>query len=304
MSAHRWQAWTTFCQKRAQRKQFYCQRDQAQGRSQWNELRTAEGEVPMLYVYAITADHPHPLSSTLPGEGIVPDAPVRLLPCGHLTAAASPVSEADFGADVILARLEDARWTELRVLAHQRVVDSLLPNATVMPMKFCTLFSGEAALQAALARNETALDAAVMRLRSAREWGVKLYWAGMGEAADAPAGQVGPGAGVAFFQRKRDARRLHEEAEAALAQCVAASHRRLAQAARAAVANPVQPSAVHRRAGEMVLNAAYLVPRADEAEWRKHLAELERIYEDAGIRYELTGPWAPYNFTGGGLVGP
>ena len=258
----------------------------------------------MLYVYAITADYPHPLGATLPGEGIVPDAPVRLLRCGHLTAAASPVSEADFGADVILARLEDPRWTELRVLAHQRVVDSLLADATVMPMKFCTLFSGEAALQAALARNQEGLDAAVVHLRSAREWGIKLYWAGMDEAGDGAAGQVGPGAGVAFFQRKRDARRLREEAEAALAQCVAASHRRLAQASRAAVANPVQPAAVHRRAGEMVLNAAYLVPRADEAAWREHLADLARIHAGAGIHYELTGPWAPYNFTGGGLVGP
>ncbi|TCT02270.1 GvpL/GvpF family gas vesicle protein [Aquabacter spiritensis] len=256
----------------------------------------------MLYVYAITADHPGPHDAgSLPGEGIVPGAPVRLLPFGDLAAAVSPVSAVDFGPEALPARLQDVDWTGQRVLAHQRVVDSLVDVATVLPMKFCTLFSGAAALRAALADNRAALEATVVRLRGAREWGVKLFW----EAPPAEPAPVerGPGAGAAFFQRKRDAQRLRAEAEAALAHGVAESHRRLAARARAAVANPVQPAAVHRRRGEMALNGAYLVPRADEAAWRESLAELERTYAGAGIRYELTGPWGPYNFTGGGLAG-
>jgi len=200
--------------------------------------------------------------------------------------------------------LEDSEWTRLRVLAHQRVVDSLLGHTTVMPMKFCTLFASEAGLHAALARNQTALGAAATRLRGAREWGVKLFWSGFRETTAVPAGgQDGPGAGAAFFQRKRDTRRMREAAEVALVQCVAASHRRLSEAARAAVANPVQPPAVHRRSGEMVLNAAYLVPRAGETAWREQLADLADSHHGAGLSCELTGPWAPYNFTGSDLVG-
>lgn len=142
------------------------------------------------------------------------------------------------------------------------------------------------------------------RLHDAREWGVKLYWAGLPETASvAAAGTAGTSPGAAFFQRKRDARRQREEAEAALVQCVAASHRRLSEAARAAVANPLQPPAVHQRPGEMVLNAAYLVPRADESAWRTHLSDLAQSHDDARISLELTGPWAPYNFTGSNLVG-
>lgn len=259
----------------------------------------------MLYVYAITAGSRDPLDATLPGEGILPNAPVELLSSGDLAVALSAVAEADFGADVLPSRLEDTEWTRQRVLAHQRVVDSLLGHATVMPMKFCTLFASEAGLHAALARNQAALEAAAMRLRGAREWGVKLFWSGFSEATAVPAaGQDGPGAGAAFFQRKRDTRRLREAAEAALVQCVAASHRHLSEAARAAVANPVQPPAVHRRSDEMVLNAAYLVPRADETAWRERLADLADSHHGAGLSFELTGPWAPYNFMGGALVGP
>ncbi|BBK41308.1 gas vesicle protein [Allostella vacuolata] len=257
----------------------------------------------MLYVYAIAADHPDPDNAMFGGEGIVPDAPVRLLQLGDLAVAASLVSAADFAADALRAHLEDARWTALRVLAHQRVVDSLLPHATVLPMKFCTLFSGEAALKQALAHNRAALQATVERLRGAREWGVKLYWEAPRNPAPPSAGQGEAGAGAAFFQRKRDQQRQRAEAEAAVARCVAASHRRLADAARAAVANPVQPPAVHRQPGEMALNGAYLVARAAEPAWREVLAELERTHADGGIRYELTGPWGPYNFTGSGLVG-
>jgi hypothetical protein len=54
--------------------------------------------------------------------------------------------------------------------------------------------------------------------------------------------------------------------------------------------------------GSQILDAAYLVPRADSGEF------LERVNgsvgEEPGMRVELTGPWAAYSFTGStGLTG-
>jgi len=45
----------------------------------------------------------------------------------------------------------------------------------------------------------------------------------------------------------------------------------------------------------MVMNAAYLVRRGDEAVART-LARLAPSSVDEGVEFELTGPWPPYNF--------
>jgi len=57
-----------------------------------------------------------------------------------------------------------------------------------------------------------------------------------------------------------------------------------------------QSAALSGASGQNVLNAAYLVPRADSEEF---VELVDREKDDApGIRVELTGPWAAYSFTG------
>jgi gas vesicle protein GvpL/GvpF len=45
----------------------------------------------------------------------------------------------------------------------------------------------------------------------------------------------------------------------------------------------------------MLLNGAYLVPDGDER-FAAEVARLAEEHADAGITFELTGPWPPYNF--------
>ena len=46
----------------------------------------------------------------------------------------------------------------------------------------------------------------------------------------------------------------------------------------------------------MILNGAYLVAGERVAAFQSELASLEKEYTDLGFRYEMTGPWPPYNF--------
>lgn len=257
----------------------------------------------MLYVYAITADHAGEGDEGLPQDSILPGVPVRRFAFGSLSAIASPVPEEVFGPQALPARLEDMSWTRERVLAHDAVVGALVPLATVLPLKFCTLFSGPDALEAAIARNRETFEAVVERLRGAREWGVKIFSDPPASAAPSQASELAaPGAGAAFFRRKREEQAARVAAEAALDATVAASHQRLAACSRAAVVSPVQPTELHRQPGVMVLNGSYLVTREGEAAWRDCLSDLERENAAAGLRYMRTGPWAAYHFTGGGFA--
>ena len=99
--------------------------------------------------------------------------------------------------------------------------------------------------------------------------------------------------GAAFFQRKRDEKRQQTATAQALATCIEKVHGAAVERARAAVRNPLRPMP---RGPAMVFNGAYLVPIGIEPVWRHHLKALDL---PQGFELALTGPWAPYNFTGG-----
>lgn len=214
----------------------------------------------------------------------------------------SPVPALEFGPQALEDRLRDANWVRDRVLAHQKVLVTLLGSYDLVPFKFCTLYVSEARVEEAMAQYYTALDKALGRVRGATEWGVKLYCdretvAGWVQSSDEAVRSIREAIahasqGAAYFLGKKLTSALREAVDRAVDACVQESHRRLAQCARDAVVNPVQPG----QEGEVVLNAAYLVDAPAEGVFRAALQGLEEIYAPRGFRYELTGPWPPYNF--------
>lgn len=254
----------------------------------------------MLYAYAIVEAGPDAAPECVPTRmGILPDRPVRLVEHEGLAAVVSDVPVEVFGGEALRRLLEeDAAWTRERILAHQQVVDALLPWPSVLPLKFCTVFAGADDLTAALHRDRDTLRETLDRLRGAREWGVKMFCDAdvLAGAPFPPSADTDASPGAAFFQRKRREKQRQEEEAAVVARCVEDSHRRLAACARTAVSNPPQPAPRGQRT-TMVLNGAYLVAAEAEPAMRACLHELARTYRPQGFDYTLTGPWAPYNFT-------
>ena len=100
--------------------------------------------------------------------------------------------------------------------------------------------------------------------------------------------------GAAYLARKRLDQELAIAGEVGLAELVQTAHERLAAvAAEACLTIRSQP-----RAQRVHLNAAYLVPEAEEEPFHLAVAELGREQADVGLLYELTGPWPAYNFVG------
>ncbi|MFQ5795147.1 MAG: GvpL/GvpF family gas vesicle protein [Candidatus Bipolaricaulia bacterium] len=257
------------------------------------------------YVYAVAQSQDSREPGPLPAEGIVPQVSVSTLTYRDLLAVVSPVPLAEFGPLALEDHLQDADWAQARVLAHQQVLAALLDGYTLVPFKFCTLYHSWVRVREMLAWHYEALNQALQRLKGATEWGVKLYcdrralmeWvrkdSGVLQSQREAIAQAS--AGVGYFLRKKLEQEAEEEVERVMDVCVNESHWHLADCAREAVTNPVQPPTVHGHKAEMVLNSAYLVDEIDLEAFRRTLAILERSYAPQ-FRYELTGPWPPYNF--------
>jgi hypothetical protein len=173
----------------------------------------------------------------------------------------------------------DALW------AHEEVVERLMAERAVLPMRFASRLAGEAALRHALVTRQNELRAALDGVRGRVELAVRALC-----AAGAPRREARRTA-VAGAPEGRDSGREHVRAK------LDRHHR--ADAAGAALHAPLAALAVvgSRRPGRVpceVLRASYLVERPAVAEFRAVAQRLQSEHRDTAVL--CTGPWPPYSF--------
>jgi hypothetical protein len=249
------------------------------------------------YVYGVVPAAQASDSAFAGARGVHASGTVVLVADGGLAAITSDVPLAEFGEAAIEKNLHDEAWLEEKVRAHEAVLEAALPRTPLVPFRFGTIYRSDDQVRQML-REHAYLADTLERLRGTVELGVKAFvdpeafertHAGQGEGEPAEGGR-------AYLLRKQRDRQLAEARASFTAACAQDSHERLLAAAEDGRANPLQRPEATGRAGEMILNGAYLVRAEQEDAFREALAALESRYEPDGVRYELTGPWPPYNF--------
>jgi len=239
----------------------------------------------LLWAYGVVA------AGAAPPADLVGVAGGKVAPvaAANLIALAGPVPRADFAADPLRDHLNELPWLERVAREHEAVLEKVLERATVVPLRICTLFEDAAGLCRMLAREHDALAGALRRLEGRQEWGVKV----LVDPARLTGGaeEVHAEGGAAYLARRRNERAAREEARAMAAALADQVDGALRELAVDAVRLRAQNRELSGHAGDMVLNAAYLI--GDPAELRARVEEL-RARHRADI--ELTGPWPPYNF--------
>jgi len=172
----------------------------------------------------------------------------------------------------------DALWV------HERVVERIMADRTVLPMRFGTKLPDDEALRAVLATRQQELLATLARVRGRVEVGIRAMQPLGGDPASnhsQPAPSVPVAAtGREYLEAKlRNGRRVEREA--------AALHEPLASLA---VAVSRQPA----RAPDELLRASYLIDAPVLARFRATVERLQRTHPGAAIL--CTGPWPPYSF--------
>ena len=224
-----------------------------------------------------------------------------------LQAIVSQVSLHDFGQERLEENLDDMRWLEARVRAHQNILDSVVASHTLIPMRFCTLYRTEERIREMLEQHHVDFVEALTRLEGKREWGVKVYCDS--QALAQRVGQVSDrvkelevematkSSGAAYFMKKKLEETIAAEVERMSDEHAQRSHDRLSSHAAEAIISPLQGKELTGRQEAMVLNGAYLVAEDQLAAFRAELANLQDEYGDLGFSYEMTGPWPAYNFS-------
>jgi len=203
------------------------------------------------------------------------------------------VSAAPSDEAALRARLEQLDELAAIAEAHHAVVAAVAALTVVAPFRLATIYQDGRRVRELLRQRYLEFEALLDRLAGTVEVGVKLY---VDDRAPAPATRSGSGRAylrqLSQRHQRRDQHWRHataaaERVDTALgAHALDRSHHR------------PQPAQLSGAAGHNVLNAAYLVRAGHLAEF----AELARrlATDEPDLRVEVTGPWAPYSFTGDG----
>lgn len=217
----------------------------------------------MVYVYAVTDEAPSPVARDgggLAGQDlrVIGSPGLTAIVSDHQGGLGSP-SEADL-------------WT------HERVVERLMADHAVLPMRFGSLLTDDAAVGALLRARRTELAAGLRRVAGAIELGVRAAWSSDGEEPDrAPKDrESGSDYLLGLLGERQRARSLAERIDPPLARLARASCYRLLLTA------------------NLPLSGAYLVDRERLDAFRVEVAELDEQIGQAEIM--CTGPWPPYSF--------
>jgi len=233
-------------------------------------------------------------------EGIESHTLVEVVCDGELAALISPVPRAEYGDERLRAHLEDLAWVERAARRHEDVLEAALAQATIVPLRLCTLFRDREGVRRLLREHCEALVQGLTRVDGCVEWGVKVFSDPRAPTGgDPPAPEGAKGRGATYLLRRQHERALAEKAGEVRARCVEVIHQRVAALARACTANPPQRPEIHGREQSMLLNGAYLVERGRTPELQSVVQGLEEEWAPLGFAIELTGPWPPYNFVSG-----
>ena len=246
------------------------------------------------YVYGVLPVGPPPAGLAEGPDG----ASVHLVEAHGLAAAVSELPTDRYGEEEFRSHAEDPVWLQELASAHHRVLASIADHGDVVPLRMPTLYRSREGVVELLETQADVLRQALESIAGCVEWGVKLY----AEPRPAEEQTVRAASGRDYLGQRAAQGRARDEERIRRGDAVRDCHDALASAADDAVVNAPQDPALSGRREPMVLNAAYLVPRDREADFRTVLEQqAEGPCREAGVVVELTGPWPPYNFSVGPL---
>ena len=206
----------------------------------------------MIDLYAITA---------APGPPLPTVVPLHAVPLGDIAAICAPAEEREITPDTL--------WR------HEQVVEALMEDRDLLPVRFGTRLDDDAAAARSLAERRAEFKRALERVRGAVELSVRAVFLDTARRVE-PTAETGA-----------DYLRLKRRITAAQETVASAVHEPLRALARAHALRAPRPPAE-------ALRAAYLVERDAVGRFTGLVAQLDEQHPE--LRLLCTGPWPPYSF--------
>ena len=259
-----------------------------------------------IYVYCIAESSP---ARRIAAEELPPaiedDAVVELITTETLAAVASRVPLSMYGEETLEDNLNDATWTAIRAMRHERIVEHFATRTGVVPLRFGTIYLAREGVEGMLSEKGGELTEIIQRIGGNEEWGVNVFsdrdklLEAITELSPklrdlaAQAKSTSPGQ-TYLLQKKIEGLRT-DEARVELSRLIDEIEVRLGKKAKAGKRLRVLKVEA-TESGELKAKFAFLVERTGFDDFRDEAERIAKEFDKIGVRLELTGPWPAYNF--------
>ena len=246
------------------------------------------------YVYGVIAADRRPRLTRVPA-GLPGAGPVRLIDLDKgLFIAVADLPLDKYNESAISSGLANLDWVSRVAVAHEAVVESFVASRAVLPMKLFTIFKTDERAFEHVRSQRARIATLVKRVANQQEWGVRVVL-DRSLAAAAPTKKVAAArTGVSYLAHKKVQRDASKELASRARETVASLFDRLAS--RSGDAKRRSASELPAQGGPLLLDAAFLVPRARAAVFKTLVARESRALARQGYGVTVSGPWPPYSF--------
>jgi len=261
-----------------------------------------------LYIYAIGREQKLRKlfdANTLPA-GVAPGVPVALVTEGKLAAVVSEVPLSDFAEGRFEKNLQDPAWAAERVMRHEQLTEFLSLNEPVVPLRFGVLYTSPEPIRQMLSKRSEQLEQVLDRIINREEWGLNILSdtkklqerlvelsPRLAELQDRAAAST-PGQAYLLEKKLASLRGTESKSET----------RRMVKEIREEIESntdgikDVSIREVESKQHPAVVGKwSCLVPRKARKRFHSLAGKLAKKYAPFGLKFELTGPWPPYNFS-------
>ena len=186
--------------------------------------------------------------------------------------------------------------TKDHVLKHEEVVEKLMGNFTVLPVRFLTQFSREEDVLLMMQEFYNDFRENLDRVRNKIEFGIKIIWSGetirnriidayKRDNANIAIADSSPAKNFVKekFEKYKIDKEFAKEAEKCIALIVDFFSRFIAE-----------KKLEKLKTDNLLLSASYLVEKERQEDFKEAFERARRTLSD--LKFLLSGPWPPYNF--------
>ncbi|MFC7319912.1 GvpL/GvpF family gas vesicle protein [Halobacillus campisalis] len=260
----------------------------------------------LFYLYGMIQTRENQTNPFSELKGIDGEHRLDLMEYGELSAVFCHVDEEEFGEDVLEEKTNQMEWVKDKAFHHHEMLMKIHEQATIIPMKFCTIYKTEQNLRAMIDSHQQQMVDLLKQLDGKEEWNLKIYC-----DRDRLSEQVSEhnlnikkkkeeiaqmSKGRQYLESRKIDQYIDQEVEKEQEEFSSEFHDKLADFSVNSTVKKNWNRDVTGKDEEMCWNSAYLVPLDKVENFLELVTEAEKAHGQSGWIFEATGPWPAYHF--------
>ncbi|OZU88408.1 hypothetical protein CIL03_12235 [Virgibacillus indicus] len=260
----------------------------------------------LVYLYGIIPKNDSYKEKLSTMKGLDDFHEIHTIPFQETEAVICHLDEVQYGEKELEKKTNDVKWVHEKAFHHHEILMKLYEEFPIIPMKFCTIYSGEESLAKKLDAHQENMIELLEFIKDKEEWIMKIYCdpskvrenvSEQNTTIDQKRKEIGEmSPGRQYLEKRKLDQLIDQEADREKDSFASNIHEALASIS---LQNEVKKNwnkDVTGRTEEMCWNSVYMLKNTAVDDFLNHVKELQDKWEPSGWQIEVTGPWPSYHY--------